>query len=564
MAKQAEEQSENQAANVRLEPCWNLEGFDFQNVRIAWVGHLLYNPCFTTRLQNPDEPTDVDKSRMAANNVAAIFRAMNICREYIGELDFWERFRKLEHMPINLVQVHSITNKFIEGRRAYLGHNQDCPTEVARVVDIWIEWIDSHSLKTWSTSPEVTPAVLWDGYSEQWKQLVDDKVLRDFGERFVEQPAAPSNNMEAQQPHGNPTEASSATNGKRLLSQSPEHSPSAATKRLRMFVTGAQGAVDNQTPPGGTADRAGPVSVTQGPAPAELPQPTDLAREVRHLGNLYQLVSNRMNDFYSQLGDHGTRMNDFDNRLGSQEKGLAELTGRLEELENNQKVAQGNGASSQEGDKETKEDRLTSDASTKELARRVDALEANHRSGFEELNANIARLHDAFEQSQRAQAVDNQGVRLNMPENGLQVVAAEEHHRFSGHRYQAFREPLQPPHLRATQDRLRSGASIMRDPYDVEVDHILHDGLDRLPGRNSLQPPVRDTPILPYAEYRPPPQPLIRGTPVFRHSEYGAPPQRHVEYPAINPHHAEYGYPEYPASPRHYAPERGRPMEPRY
>ncbi|KAL1843434.1 hypothetical protein VTJ49DRAFT_1544 [Mycothermus thermophilus] len=415
------EQSEHPQSKWML--CWNIAGFDFRNVDIPGdirATFALRHRSFTSGIQNWDNPSDADKSRMGANNVAALFSAMLISKD-AGLSGIWGRITNLEQLPTDstLVARH-IARAFISARAAYIHIKEDCPTEAARTVDEWCEFLDSRF-------QDQRQPISWEECRHRWTNLVNSGGLLDFGERplpqqgfdertqvkqefgelFQAQQASRPANRTAESSQEDASRTVLDSKGKRRQSRPPTASPSSAAKRQRN--SSSQMRLSNQEQAAGhneqDGDPAGPSSAAS------------------HVSHAVQNGPIDSNDRVMTEASPST----LRETICASRKAVAELAGQLDRLDE--------GLTPDErgvirGDSRTTQAKLVAvEASLKELTHSVEKFMGQNKNQFAEIEANqkiTNRRLDALELNHRALEIEMERMRLTMARNGLQTVAAEE------------------------------------------------------------------------------------------------------------------------------------------
>ncbi|KAL2114869.1 hypothetical protein VTJ04DRAFT_10532 [Mycothermus thermophilus] len=141
---------ESKVKSRALEPCWKIPGFSFGKFLFdftmeRWVCVDIYNHFFTTTAQDSRHLTDEERTRIAANNVAALFQAMFCLAENYGKSDFWGIVAGLRCVPIkDKYWIRRFVKVVMSARHTYIlehGGSRDAPIEAAKIVDDWSAYI---------------------------------------------------------------------------------------------------------------------------------------------------------------------------------------------------------------------------------------------------------------------------------------------------------------------------------------------------------------------------------------------------------------------------------------
>lgn len=208
---------ESKVKSRALEPCWKIPGFSFGKFLFdftmeRWVCVDIYNHFFTTTAQDSRHLTDEERTRIAANNVAALFQAMFCLAENYGKSDFWGIVAGLRCVPIkDKYWIRRFVKVVMSARHTYIlehGGSRDAPIEAAKIVDDWSAYIKGFQVnpKTWIPNSEGI---------RRWNSILDRGSLEDVGSREIR----------GHRP--------GTANNKRAQSQSPSRSSSPEVKRRK-------------------------------------------------------------------------------------------------------------------------------------------------------------------------------------------------------------------------------------------------------------------------------------------------------------------------------------------
>ncbi|KAK4100434.1 hypothetical protein N658DRAFT_103110 [Parathielavia hyrcaniae] len=162
-------------------PAWELDGFDFRPPQPAKIDGII-KACFQRR--KPELTTGIPqkkrsqthRSRLVADGVAVLFRAMLYCQDYHGDQVFWQRVRDcMPSFDQGPRTMETLANFLIQARTLYLQSTEGCPIETARLVDEWINlpW-SGRTIQPLGTAP-------WDVRSQEWNAMVKRGELTNLG-----------------------------------------------------------------------------------------------------------------------------------------------------------------------------------------------------------------------------------------------------------------------------------------------------------------------------------------------------------------------------------------------